>query len=114
MTDQPADQLAEAVDQTLVLGEDGKPLSKSALKKLQKEQEKAKKKAERAQQQQSAVDDGPDYAVDKYGRLPLNQSQQKSGRVRTRVEEIGADHVGKSILIRARLHTTRAKGKQCT
>ena len=40
------DEVAKKMEE-VVLGEDGKPLSKSALKKLEKEREKERKKAER-------------------------------------------------------------------
>jgi aspartyl-tRNA synthetase len=69
-----------SLEEDVVLGEDGKPLSKNALKKLQKDKEKAAKKAEQERQrlqQQQAEDNAPDYSVDRYGKLPLNQSQQK-------------------------------------
>lgn len=55
-----------------------------------------------------------DYSDGKYGDLPLNQSQAKTSRVLTRVSEIGL-HIPEveSTWVRARLHTSRAKGKQC-
>lgn len=62
--------------------EDGQPLSKSALKKLEKEREKAKKKAEREQKEQEEKvkreASEVDYAAQKYGKLPLNQSQERN------------------------------------
>jgi aspartyl-tRNA synthetase len=94
------------------LDKDGNPLSKNALKKLEKEAKKAQKKAEIAeraatQQQQ----DEEDYAADKYGRLPINQSQTRTNTKYYTVNEL-ANFVGSTISLRARVHNTRAKGKQ--
>lgn len=43
----------------------------------------------------------------------MNQSQDKTKRSVTRVGDIGVGLANKSVWIRARLHTSRAKGKQC-
>jgi len=49
-----------------------------------------------------------------YGDKPLNQSQVKeASRTLTRVSDIDISKAGASVWIRARLHTSRAKGKQC-
>ncbi|XP_072174108.1 aspartate--tRNA ligase, cytoplasmic-like isoform X1 [Diadema setosum] len=90
-------------------------LSKNALKKQQKEAEKAAKRAERKAQQAAAADaaEGDDFAKDRYGNLPLIQSQHKIEREITRVEGLTADRVDQKVWVRARLHTSRSKGKQC-
>ncbi len=43
----------------------------------------------------------------------MNQSQTKEVRNVTRVEAIDDAMADKTVLIRARLHTSRTKGKQC-
>jgi len=97
------------------LGPDGKPLSKKALKKLEKEKEKEKKKSEREAQRAAevAAQDADDYAKDRYCVLPLMQSSEKTSRKWTKVQNLTEDLVGKQVLIRARLHTSRGTGKQC-
>ncbi|XP_070175500.1 aspartate--tRNA ligase, cytoplasmic-like isoform X2 [Littorina saxatilis] len=98
---------------------DGQPISKKALKKQQKEVEKAAKKAAHKQQnpQQQAQGDGDekenDVAEGRYGNLPLNQSQEKIERKIYKVCELTPDLADKKVWVRARLHTSRAKGKQC-
>lgn len=89
--------------------------SKKALKKQQKEAEKAAKKAERKAQQaaEAEVDEGEDFARDRYGTHPMIQSHKKIERKITRVEELTLDNVDQKVWLRARLHTSRSKGKQC-
>lgn len=109
-------------EQGEVLGPDGNPVSKKALKKQQKEAEKAAKKAAHKQQGHpgdagEAVGDGGDKENDVaegcYGNLPLNQSQQKIERKIYKLCELTPDLADKKVWVRARLHTSRAKGKQC-
>jgi len=94
---------------------DGKPLSKNALKKLEKEKQKAEKKAERKAQQDadSEAQQGEDYSKDRYGNLPLIQSKEKTGRVWTEVMDLDLSKKGERALVRGRLHTSRGTGKQC-
>ncbi|KAI8609662.1 hypothetical protein BC830DRAFT_814505 [Chytriomyces sp. MP71] len=79
----------------IVLGEDGKPLSAKALKKLAAEK---------------AVRDAnvEDCSVGKYGELPLNQSQER--RERTRIENLTIADVDKTVLLSARVQKTNATG----
>ncbi|SCU98274.1 LADA_0H11782g1_1 [Lachancea dasiensis] len=100
----------------VVLGEDGQPLSKKALKKLQKEQEKQKKKEEKALQlaeekeareREAAAND---TAKDYYGKLPLIQSATKTGIPRAKLEELSEADDGKEVSIRARVHNSRQQG----
>ncbi|ROL52343.1 Aspartate--tRNA ligase, cytoplasmic [Anabarilius grahami] len=89
--------------------------SKKALKKQQKEAEKAAKKAEKqaklaAEQQETDEDD---FAKDRYGICPMVQSQQKLDRVLVRVQDLTPEKAEQQIWVRARIHTSRAKGKQC-
>lgn len=97
------------------LGPDGKPLSKNALKKLEKEKEKERKKAEREakQAEEAGAKDAEDYSKDRYAILPMAQSQEKTSKVWTKVKDLTLEAVGKRVLVRARLHTTRGTGKQC-
>ncbi|XP_041118037.1 aspartate--tRNA ligase, cytoplasmic-like isoform X2 [Polyodon spathula] len=89
--------------------------SKKAVKKQQKEAEKASKKAEKqaklAAEQQSP--DEEDFAKDRYGLSPLVQSQQKLDRVLVLVQDLTPEKTDQLLWLRARIHTSRAKGKQC-
>ena len=57
--------------------------------------------------------DEVDYSAGFYGNAPLNQSQEKIDRAVIRVGDVGSAVVDKKIWVRGRLHTSRAKGKQC-
>ncbi|PVD36066.1 hypothetical protein C0Q70_03036 [Pomacea canaliculata] len=100
-------------------GPDGQQLSKKALKKQQKDAEKAAKKAAHKQQAEQKQDAGAgeqeneDVAEGRYGNLPLNQSREKVQRYICKVCELTSELKDKRVWIRARLHTSRAKGKQC-
>ncbi|KAJ3084542.1 aspartyl-tRNA synthetase [Rhizoclosmatium globosum] len=104
----------EQEQENVVLGEDGKPLSAKALKKLQEKQEKERKKAETAARlaaEKAARDANVvDYSVDKYGELPLNQSQERSGRERIRIENLNAEMADQVVLLSARVQKTNATG----
>ncbi|XP_015178219.1 PREDICTED: aspartate--tRNA ligase, cytoplasmic [Polistes dominula] len=94
----------------------GEELSKKALKKQQKEAEKAAKKAERkaqVQTQQDAVEQ-EDVSVGKYGQLTMIQSNEvHKERIFVHVKELNKQLENQTIWLRGRLHTSRAKGKQC-
>ncbi|EDO16185.1 hypothetical protein Kpol_1026p33, partial [Vanderwaltozyma polyspora DSM 70294] len=103
----------------VILGEDGQPLSKKALKKLQKEQEKQKKKEERARQLQLEKEQREkeeanqvDTAADNYGKLPLIQSNPAdiTGEKRIKLNELTESMDGQTVLFRARVHNTRQQG----
>ncbi|XP_006006252.1 aspartate--tRNA ligase, cytoplasmic [Latimeria chalumnae] len=89
--------------------------SKKALKKQQKEAEKAAKKAEKqaklAAEQQTADED--DFAQERYGVNPLIQSQEKLDRNLLRIQQLTKEKADQVVWVRARVHTSRAKGKQC-
>lgn len=91
------------------------PLSKNALKKLEKEKLKAERKAEKKAQQDeaAAAQDADDFAKDKYGDLELIMSKNKTDRKWTDVQNLALDKKGERVLIRGRLHTARGTGKQC-
>lgn len=57
--------------------------------------------------------DEVDYSAGFYGNAPLNQSQEKLDRSVVRVGNVGLNVVDQKIWVRGRLHTSRAKGKQC-
>uniref|UniRef100_A0A4W3IDD6 Aspartate--tRNA ligase, cytoplasmic n=1 Tax=Callorhinchus milii TaxID=7868 RepID=A0A4W3IDD6_CALMI len=89
--------------------------SKKAAKKLQKEAEKAAKKAEKQAKlaAESQVADGEDIAKDRYGTPAMIQSQEKIDRVLVHVKDLTEEKVGQVVWLRSRVHTSRAKGKQC-
>ncbi|SCV04176.1 LAMI_0H14004g1_1 [Lachancea mirantina] len=100
----------------VILGEDGQPLSKKALKKLQKELEKQKKKEEKerqlaaekeAREREAAAND---TAKDNYGKLPLIQSTSRSGVPRVKFEDLSEADDGKEVVFRARVHNARQQG----
>ncbi|KAK1789126.1 hypothetical protein P4O66_015071 [Electrophorus voltai] len=89
--------------------------SKKALKKQQKEAEKQAKKAEKqakmATEQQATDED--DFAKDRYGVSAMVQSQERLGRTLIRVQDLTPEKANQLVWVRARMHTIRAKGKQC-
>ncbi|KAJ2956329.1 hypothetical protein NQZ79_g7790 [Umbelopsis isabellina] len=115
--EQPSEAQVQEITQkteNIVLDENGQPLSKKALKKLEKEREKAARKAETAARvaQEQAANDAPDYSTGKYGKLPMNQSQERTGRAREDITKINASRAGETVLIRARVQTSRAKSSK--
>ncbi|KAI9029371.1 hypothetical protein DFJ74DRAFT_482707 [Hyaloraphidium curvatum] len=90
--------------------------SKKALKKQQEKEEKERKKAEtaaRLEAERAAREaNEADYSVGKYGKMPLNQSQERTGKQRTRLGDLGMEKVGQTVLLRARLHNVRAVGSK--
>lgn len=89
--------------------------SKKALKKEAKDAAKAAKKEERRSQGASQQQDGEgeDYSADQYGQLPLIQSAVVVKRDFVDVKQLEPSLADKTVWIRGRLHTSRAKGKQC-
>lgn len=107
---------AEAAPAEVILGEDGLPLSKKALKKLEKEKEKAKKKAEREAQlaKEKAEKEAKlanDPAKANYGKLPLNNSSSHNeGEKRVLFKDLSAKNDGEEVIFRARAHNSRQQG----
>lgn len=103
----------------LKLDADGKPLSKSALKKLAKEQEKAARKAAndaKAEAEKRAKENEPDVSEGLYGKLRIQQSRasDKKHLTYTQIGELSKSDSGKEIVFRARVHTSRLQGnKMC-
>ncbi|KAF4623433.1 hypothetical protein D9613_001857 [Agrocybe pediades] len=95
-------------------GEDKGP-SKSALKKAAKQAEKEKKAAEKAAKQQELekqkAESEVDFAKEFYGPLPLNQSQSRPRRPRAEIASL-SNRVGETVLLRARVQTSRAQGSK--
>ncbi|CAH2008967.1 unnamed protein product [Acanthoscelides obtectus] len=86
--------------------------SKKAQKKEAKKAEKAAKKAEHkahTQNETLAPEEG-DVSVGKYGKLQLQFAVQKKF---TYVKDLDKSVSGQVVWVRARLHTVRARGKQC-
>lgn len=99
----------------VILGEDGQPLSKKALKKLEKEKEKARKKAEREAQlaKEKAEKDAQaanDPAKDNYGKLPLINSASPTTTARISISNLSAANDGDEVVFRARAHNSRQQG----
>ncbi|XP_049844446.1 aspartate--tRNA ligase, cytoplasmic [Schistocerca gregaria] len=102
-------------DETTSSAQEGSPeKSKQALKKEAKEAAKKAKKEERLQQK-AAQDDAsePDFCAGKYGQPPMIQSAEKTQRNFVHVKDIKDEIAGQCVWVRGRLHTSRAKGKQC-
>lgn len=53
-----------------------------------------------------------DYAADKYGKLPLHQSQSRPGRKRTDMSTLSAQNDGEQVFLRARIQTSRLQGNK--
>ncbi|RZC35033.1 aspartate--tRNA ligase, cytoplasmic [Asbolus verrucosus] len=93
-----------------------KPDSKKAAKKEAKKAEKAAKKAEHKannEQSQNIVEEN-DVSAGNYGNLPLIRSADSNlDRKFTYIKELNKSLAGQNVWVRARLHTVRARGKQC-
>lgn len=92
-------------------GEQGK--SKKAAKKEAKEAAKAARKEEKKATTDAVQVEEVDYSAGSYGNAPLNQSQEKLERAVLRIGDLNSSIVDKKVWVRGRLHTSRAKGKQC-
>ncbi|KAI9277241.1 hypothetical protein BDA99DRAFT_495229 [Phascolomyces articulosus] len=115
--EEKVDEIIQKTEE-IVLGEDGKPLSKKALKKLEKEREKAARKAATAAKlaEEKAARDAAnvDFSTDRYGKLPMNQSQTRTDTKYEDINKIDGSREGETVVIRARVHTSRATGnKMC-
>ncbi|KAG8985479.1 aspartate--tRNA ligase dps1, partial [Tulasnella sp. 427] len=109
-----APNVEPAVESTSAQPE-GKAPSKNELKRVAKQAEKDKKAAEKAAKQaelkaaQAAAD--VDFASQNYGALPLNQSQERTGRERIQIANLTDADIGKTVLFRARVQTSRPQSK---
>uniref|UniRef100_A0A4W4ETU9 Aspartate--tRNA ligase, cytoplasmic n=1 Tax=Electrophorus electricus TaxID=8005 RepID=A0A4W4ETU9_ELEEL len=92
-------------EEALMITPEEQAQSKKALKKQQKEAEKQAKKAEKQAKM--------DFAKDRYGVSAMVQSQERLGRTLIRVQDLTPEKANQLVWVRARMHTIRAKGKQC-
>lgn len=95
---------------------EGNAPSKKALKKSMKEAEKAAKKAEHAAKraEQEPVTNEEDVSKERYGFLKMIQSEDAHlERKYVDIKELNSNRVDQVLWLRGRLHTSRAKGKQC-
>jgi len=53
-----------------------------------------------------------DFAREFYGKLPLNQSQSRPGVPRYQIASLASELDGKTVVIRARIHTLRGQGNK--
>ncbi|XP_075226292.1 aspartyl-tRNA synthetase [Lycorma delicatula] len=87
--------------------------SKKQQKKEAKEALKAEKKSRKSQEVPANEVQPEDISVGKYGTLGLIQSTEKLDRKFTDVKELDVELKDHLVWVRGRLHTSRAKGKQC-
>ncbi|KXZ44846.1 hypothetical protein GPECTOR_61g799 [Gonium pectorale] len=97
------------------MGSKADPEAKKAAKAAEKAAKEAAK-AERAAQRgvKAAImtqPDPEDPLKDRYGDSPRVQSREQSGRVWTQVEALSKELSEQTVLVRARIHNTRGKGK---
>ncbi|KAF9417281.1 hypothetical protein HW555_005595 [Spodoptera exigua] len=89
-----------------------KKAAKKAAKAAEKQQKKAEHKAASGQVQPEASE--PDVSEGRYGQLKMIQSSgENRDRVYTDVKDLSVKLNGQNVWVRARLQTSRAKGKQC-
>ncbi|KAH0563295.1 hypothetical protein GP486_002135 [Trichoglossum hirsutum] len=94
--------------------EDGKPLSKNALKKLAKDREKAEKAAKRAaleeQQRRDREATSVDNAKANYGKLPMIRSTERTAVRRVLLNTLTPEsHGGTTIVFRSRVQNARVQ-----
>ncbi|KAG7312639.1 Aspartate--tRNA ligase-cytoplasmic [Plutella xylostella] len=90
-----------------------KKAAKKAAKAAEKQQKKAEHKAASGQAAPEATEE-PDVSLGMYGTYKMIQSSgEHRGRVYTDVKDLSPALVGQTVWVRARLQTSRAKGKQC-
>ncbi|KAI7865559.1 hypothetical protein BDF14DRAFT_1823102 [Spinellus fusiger] len=116
-TKDPVEDITQKTEE-LFFDDEGKPISKKAFKKLQKDKEKAERKASTAaklaEEKASKNADNVDYSTDRYGKLPMNQSQTRTGIKRDDITTIDGSRVGETVIIRARVQNSRPTGsKMC-
>lgn len=89
--------------------------SKKQLKKEVKEALKTAIKKEKKVNQPDAAADSEDISLGKYGFLDLihSKSSDKAKLTFVNIKEIVLKNINKNVWIRGRMHTSRAKGKQC-
>jgi aspartyl-tRNA synthetase len=98
-------------------GEKSEKQQKRDAKKAEKAVKKAEHKSVGGDVNGVATDDntneGPDVSEGNYGNMEMNQSKDKPNTIMSLIKDISVKMNGKTVTIRGRLHTSRAKGKQC-
>lgn len=94
-------------------GEKSENQKKKDAKKAEKANKKAAHKAESGTAEGDDKEEGPDVSANMYGVQQMNQSRDKPDIVITHIKDLGVSLNEKTVTIRGRLHTSRAKGKQC-
>ena len=95
-------------------GEKSETQKKRDAKKAEKASKKAAHKAEEGTGQAvEEKDEGPDVSAGRYGVQEMNQSKTRPSLEISHISELGPGLQGRTVNIRGRLHTSRAKGKQC-
>jgi len=98
-------------------GDKSETKKKRDAKKAEKLAKKVAHKSEEAAAagggEDEGKDEGPDVSEGKYGVQEMNMSKERLTTVVTHVKELGLKLNGKTVTVRGRLHTSRAKGKQC-
>nr|CAD7457865.1 unnamed protein product [Timema tahoe] len=88
--------------------------SKKALKKEAKDAAKSAKKEERKSVNAGQQDaEAEDYSSGNYGQPAMIQSEEKLSRTFVDVKDLSEELAEQKVWVRGRLHTSRAKGKQC-
>nr|CAD7423774.1 unnamed protein product [Timema monikensis] len=88
--------------------------SKKALKKEAKDAAKSAKKEERKSVNAGQQDaEAEDYSSGNYGQPAMIQSEEKLSRTFVEVKDLSEELADQKVWVRGRLHTSRAKGKQC-
>lgn len=100
-----------------------KPDGEKSDKQVKREAKKAEKQAKKAVHKGETVqatnadaaggEDDADHAEGKYGISPMNQSKDKPNIKLIDVAILNSKLKGQDVWTRGRLHTSRAKGKQC-
>ena len=87
--------------------------AKKADKKAKKETHKAGNAVgiERNEDMEAGTDSGPDISEGRYGVNKMNQSREKLNRTLVDVGSLLPSMADKDVWVRARLHTSRAKGE---
>ncbi|XP_018055090.1 PREDICTED: aspartate--tRNA ligase, cytoplasmic isoform X3 [Atta colombica] len=108
------------VDKPLECPPIGEEMSKKTFKKQQKELKAAKKAEGKAQSvsyshsQQEFTNESEDVSLGKYGQMNMIQSKEKfEDRKFTAIKNLDKNLENQMVWLRGRLHTSRAKGKQC-
>lgn len=97
------------------LKREAKKLEKKSRKEMHKSQEGAAGAADptaNGHQDENDVE-GADVSEGCYGKCAMNQSRERLSRALVDVAALGTKLDGQDMWVRARVHTSRAKGKQC-